>query len=174
MSRRTGLTKGSMTTALAVAAGLILLTSSPTTAGNLNLPTGKALRQFERVLQACKAKGLTVEQCQRRMRGMTASRADDIRVLMARCRLKGILNVRCQKLIERKLAKRKRDRRAEIRAHCIQSRLPRKRCQALLNEPQGKPAASSNRLIARCRAAGMSAEQCFERIEVARRRLLVR
>ena len=162
--------------ALPVLAAVVLSVAVPAPSAALDLPSGKRLKQFTRVLQACQARGMSPDECQTKYLGRTKTRADDVRTMMAKCRLRGIGNAKCQRLVKQSLAIADKSTTTRIRAHCLRNRLSRRQCDALMSQTTAKQAVASqtDRIVARCKAAGMPAQTCMEKIETARRRLTTR
>ncbi|MDP6390384.1 MAG: hypothetical protein QF654_10855 [Alphaproteobacteria bacterium] len=155
---------------------MVLSVAIPTLTAALELPSGKKLKQYTRVMQACQARGMSPGECQTKYFGRAKSRADDVRTMMAKCRLRGIGNAKCQRLVKQSLAVADKSVTTQVRAHCLRNRIPRRQCNALMNQTTAKQAVASqtDRIVARCKAAGMPAQTCMEKIETARRRLTTR
>ena len=161
---------------LPVLAALVLSVAIPAPTAALELPSGKKLKQYTRVMQACQARGMSPDKCQTKYLGRAKSRTDDVRTMMAKCRLRGIGNAKCQRLVKQTLAISDKSLATQIRAHCLRNRIPRRQCNALMNQTTARKAVASqtDRIVARCKAAGMPAQTCMEKIETARRRLTIR
>lgn len=133
---------------------------------------GITRQQAEQVLLRCRVEGLSVAQCRERFaKTRVRSDQDYARALKAKCRLSGQTSADCSTLVD--AAMRTPDTRAvnKVKAYCLRNNLKEHECQALITDKVAGGGDKTQRLLSRCRVAGLNELECKKRMEFAEKKV---
>jgi len=149
----------------AVFAGMILTGTAPA------YSDGLTRQDAEQILLQCRAQGLSVAQCRERFaKAKVRSQSDYARTLMAKCRLSGQSRGDCETLINASMRTPETKGVNKVKAYCLRNNLKEHECQALITNKVSGGGDRMQRLLSRCKSAGLNEIQCTQRIEAARRK----
>lgn len=126
----------------------------------------------EAFLLRCRARGLDTKTCRDGFaRAKQRSGLDNARALMSKCRLTGRDAKTCQRLINASFRSPNAGMVNKVKAYCLRNNIKKSQCRGLIADKLGGGTDQTQRLMARCTAAGLNQVECKKRMDVATRRL---